>query len=353
MEEASGPFPRLRPVLAALLTTAAALAGCAESTDLPEDPSAAPPPATAGPAGTPSAAAATSEPANERAANPAAAGLPQSASTPGYHLLLAATDIAAGRTRFPFVVIGPEGAFVEDTDFAVSFFPVDEDTGEAGPAQEHGATYRVLETELPHIHDDGSTHIHQDSQGIYVVDAVDFSSAGIWGVRATGEAIDLAIAVRVAERTLTPAIGDPAPRTAQAVARDVESLSEISTAEPPAPALYEMTIAEALDRGRPLVVVFSTPAYCQSRVCGPVLDEVTEVMPEFHGRVEFVHIEPFDLETIRGGGGFTLVPAATQWGLPSEPWVFVVGADGRIAAKFEGIVTASELRDAVEAVVEG
>jgi hypothetical protein len=37
-----------------------------------------------------------------------------------------------------------------------------------------------------------------------------------------------------------------------------------------------------------------------------------------------------------------------QWGLPSEPWVFLVGADGLIKARFEGTVSVRELDEAVQ-----
>jgi hypothetical protein len=127
-------------------------------------------------------------------------------------------------------------------------------------------------------------------------------------------------------------------------------LTDISSSESPLPALYELTVAEALDAGIPFLVTFSTPAFCQSRLCGPVLEEVIEVMPEYQGRIAFMHIEPYELETLRGGGGFALVSAAVQWGLPSEPWIFVVGSSGLVEAKFEAIVTAPELRVALDAV---
>lgn len=39
-----------------------------------------------------------------------------------------------------------------------------------------------------------------------------------------------------------------------------------------------------------------------------------------------------------------MVPAVGEWGLTSEPWLFVVGADGRLADKLEGIITADEAR---------
>ncbi len=346
-------FPRPRIVLATVAASSILAIGCGASAD----PSTATPSVTERSAATPVAGSDAAEP--PPANGDSLPALSDFTATPGYQLLLAATDIATGRTRFPFVVIGPEGGFVENAGFSVSFFSVNEDTGSTGPPQEHSSTYRSLETELPHVHEDGSTHIHPDSQGIYVVDEVDFGSAGIWGVRATATipehptgALNLQIGVRVAESTLTPAVGDLAPRTEHATTRDVTSLAEITTADPPVPALYRMTVAEALDQAKPFVVVFSTPAYCQSRVCGPVLDEVIEVMPDFQTEVEFMHVEPFDLETIRAGGGFTLNGAAVEWGLPSEPWVFIVDAEGRIASKFEGIVTAPELRDAIEAVLE-
>ena len=286
-------------------------------------------------------------------------GRPEITSTPGYQFLVAASDVAAGVTRLPFVVIGPDRAFVEEPGVSIAVFHVDEETGDTGPTVRYPTSFRTLETERSHPHEDGSTHVHLESQGVYVADAVDFDAPGVWGIRvtvpgglATGADIEVEAFIRVAEETLTPAIGAPAPRTEQRTARDVGSLSEISTRKPPLRALYETTVAEAIDAGRPFVVAFSTPAFCQSRICGPVLEEVIEVLPDYDDRVEFIHIEPFDLAAVREGGGFTLVAAAVQWGLPTEPWVFVVDAAGRIAAKFEGIVTAPELRSAIDAVVE-
>ncbi len=294
----------------------------------------------------------------ETVGTPTSVELSDFVPTPGYQFLVAGSDMAAEKTRFPFVVLDPNGAFVKDATVSISFFTVDQESGDTGPPRDYRASFRSLETEEPHLHEDGSTHIHMESRWIYVVDGVDFDRPGIWGIRAvvaTSEdataVINLQVALRVEDRTLTPAIGAPAPRSEQAIARDVLSLSAISTSQSPLPALYEMTVAEALDAGNPFLVAFSTPAFCQSRICGPVLEEVIEVMPDYLGRVAFMHIEPYELETLRGGGGFTLVPAAVQWGLPSEPWIFVVGSSGLVEAKFEAIVTAPELRLALDEVV--
>jgi hypothetical protein len=37
-----------------------------------------------------------------------------------------------------------------------------------------------------------------------------------------------------------------------------------------------------------------------------------------------------------------------QWGLTTEPWVFLVGRDGRVKSEFEGSVSESELTAAVQ-----
>jgi hypothetical protein len=108
-------------------------------------------------------------------------------------------------------------------------------------------------------------------------------------------------------------------------------------------------VAGALAAHRPFVVVFATPAFCRSRICGPVLELVLGLAPRYRDRVEFIHIEPYELDLARQGR-LQLGPAARAWGLPSEPWVFVVGADGRIAARLEGIFSAEELEAAIRRV---
>ncbi len=101
-----------------------------------------------------------------------------------------------------------------------------------------------------------------------------------------------------------------------------------------------MSIADALRRKQPFVVVFSTPAYCSSAACGPPLDIVQEVAKRSPD-LTFIHVEVYDLDD---PSKRELVPAVEEWGLPSEPWVFVVDSQGRLVAKYEGTVGEEELR---------
>ncbi len=93
------------------------------------------------------------------------------------------------------------------------------------------------------------------------------------------------------------------------------------------------------------MLAFATPKFCTSRTCGPVVDVVSHVRKQF-ANVRFIHVEVFaGNDPARGYNRWM-----KEWALQSEPWVFVVGRDGRIKAKFEGSVSVRELRAAVQSV---
>jgi predicted transcriptional regulator len=41
-------------------------------------------------------------------------------------------------------------------------------------------------------------------------------------------------------------------------------------------------------------------------------------------------------------------PQVLAWRLPTEPWVFAIDKQGRVAARLEGAFSAAELEEAVE-----
>ena len=134
------------------------------------------------------------------------------------------------------------------------------------------------------------------------------------------------------------------------------SASAIVLDSDPDPDLYSRTIAEALDEGIPLVVSFATPAYCKTATCGPQLDTLKELKTTFSERVNFLHVEVYDNPPeIRESGisAAKLSPTLAEWGLPSEPWTFVVGTDGTVSAKYEGYVSSDELEVAIDSALGG
>jgi hypothetical protein len=83
---------------------------------------------------------------------------------------------------------------------------------------------------------------------------------------------------------------------------------------------------------KPVALLFATPQLCQSRVCGPVVDVALQQRAQFGDRVQFIHQEVYaDNDPNKG-----LREPLQQFNLPTEPWLFVVGEDGRITARLEG-----------------
>ena len=149
--------------------------------------------------------------------------------------------------------------------------------------------------------------------------------------------------VVVRKKTQAPDVGDAAPASKTPTLAS-STLEQLSTSNDPDPALYRSSIADALTAKAPFVVVFATPKYCVSRTCGPVVDVVSAVRREHAGSgIRFIHVEIYeDNDPALGENRWV-----KEWKLPSEPWVFLVGSDGKIRDRFEGTVSVRELDAAV------
>ena len=103
-------------------------------------------------------------------------------------------------------------------------------------------------------------------------------------------------------------------------------------------------MADSIAAHKPFVVVFATPRFCTSRTCGPVVDVVDRARRSFaRSGIRFIHVEIYkDNDPAKGDNKWV-----RQWRLPTEPWTFIVGRDGRIKAKFEGSLSVRELESAV------
>jgi hypothetical protein len=148
----------------------------------------------------------------------------------------------------------------------------------------------------------------------------------------------------VRRSSTSPAVGSKAPASDTPTLSSVRDVAKLTTRLPPDRGLLRYSIAGSLAARRPFVVTFATPRYCESRTCGPVVDVVDYVRRRFERRgIRFIHVEVYDRNIpSRGYNGWM-----KQWRLDSEPWTFLVGADGRIRAKFMGAVSATELEAAV------
>jgi hypothetical protein len=181
---------------------------------------------------------------------------------------------------------------------------------------------------------------------IYVVHLTVPSAGKYWVLaKPRGSRIDGLANLVVRDRAYSPAIGSPAPKSKTPTLKTTGGrLGPLTTSTHPDRALYTTSVAQALAAHAPFVVTFATPKFCVSRTCGPVVDVVSHVRKTTNDeRVTFIHAEVY-----RGNNpakGYN--PWMRDWNLTSEPWTFLVGADGRVKAKFEGSVSANELRAAI------
>jgi hypothetical protein len=128
-----------------------------------------------------------------------------------------------------------------------------------------------------------------------------------------------------------PDVGEPAPpvetETLASADGDVE---QIDTRRPPSD-MHENSFADVVGE-KPVALLFATPQLCQTRVCGPVVDIAAQLKAEYGDRVEFIHQEVYENNMVDQG----LRPPLERFNLRTEPWLFTVDSDGRVAARLEG-----------------
>jgi hypothetical protein len=186
---------------------------------------------------------------------------------------------------------------------------------------------------------------------LYVAD-VPFPKTGKYVVlglfRLDNRLVGAGTTVTVVKGSNVPKVGDPAPKidtpTKASVGGD---LSKIDTRDPHDD-MHDVNLADALGK-RPIVLLFATPALCQSRVCGPVVDIAEQVR---HARpnddVAWIHMEIYKNNQLNDG----YRPQFLRYHLPSEPWLFTIDRKGKIAAELEGAFSASELENAIAAATK-
>jgi hypothetical protein len=182
------------------------------------------------------------------------------------------------------------------------------------------------------LHTDGLP----DKRGVYVVTPT-LTAAGIYNakIRTAGETLDLPFQVQ--EQASAPATGTKAPTAASATTADRMGVNPICTRDPVCP-LHEQSLADVVGKGRPVLAMFATPALCQTRFCGPVLDQMLTFHDEFRDRVDFVHVEIYQDTT-----GQEVVSTVEEWGLPSEPWIFAIDPAGTITGRLDGAFASDEI----------
>jgi hypothetical protein len=255
---------------------------------------------------------------------------------------MATSVFTVGEDRLAFGVIDDQGQFVYGKT-AVYVAPKPGEPAE-GPFV---APADVLVTEGRYRSRQAATE--SDPFAAVYQAQVPFDKKGRWSiltVTLVGDGLVAApaqVQVNTKQADKIPDVGEPAPRvetdTLESARGNVEA---IDTRVPPSD-MHEASFAEVVGK-KPVALLFATPQLCQSRVCGPVTDIALQMKSKYGDQVEFIHQEVYVDNDPKQG----LREPLARFRLPTEPWLFVVGADGRITARLEGSFGLSAFEDAIK-----
>lgn len=181
--------------------------------------------------------------------------------------------------------------------------------------------------------------------GLYQADA-GFTTTGLHEVVVVtddGRAGTVTIDVRDTDSSQLPAPGAQAQAVATPTADEPLGYDTLCTRTPEPCGMHEVSLDAALAGDTPVVLLFATPAFCQTAVCGPTVDVFERVRYDYDD-VTFIHCEIFSDD------GATVGDPVAAWGLPTEPWMFVIDADGRIVRRADGplLVLADQVRSLID-----
>jgi hypothetical protein len=145
---------------------------------------------------------------------------------------------------------------------------------------------------------------------------------------------------------IVPAVGQLAPQSHNPTVKDVSDVGLIDSGQPPND-MHELSIADAIAKHRPALVVFASPAFCQTRICGPEVKVVQSLEPDYRDRLAFIHVEiyrDFKPDPTKK----QLSQTVLDWRLQTEPWVFLIDSKGIIRARFEGPTDRDEIKAAID-----
>jgi hypothetical protein len=152
---------------------------------------------------------------------------------------------------------------------------------------------------------------------------------------------------RAGEFNAVPKVGQEAPLIHTPVAQDVDGgASKITTRIPP-DTQNEVDYADVLGK-EPILLLFATPKFCQSRVCGPAVDVAEQAKAKYGNLARFIHMEIYN-DT--DPSDLTVLPQVRAFHLPSEPWLFAIGKEGVVKATIEGGFGTELMDEAVEKAV--
>ena len=262
-------------------------------------------------------------------------------ATAQIQLVLVPSEVIVGPNRFAIGIFNQGGDLVHEADVHLHFYDL---TDHSNPFFESEADAYSLSTERGDV-------------TIFAFDR-EFSHAGDWGVEVEvtfPDGSEALSGIRFFVEDDSPSIkpGDKAPVIHTPVSEDVnQNLSLLSSAEKPNPAFYATSLDKSISSGQPTLLLFATPAFCQTRFCGPSYEIFNELYGIYKGQINFIHVEVFSGLPNPEINNYAVTPSMEKFGLESEPWVFLIDENGLVLYRVEGLFTPDELKKNINAFLD-
>jgi hypothetical protein len=264
---------------------------------------------------------------------------------PGDDLVVApsGSDYTVGKNRFGFAVFTVDRDQITDANVAI-YAAAGSDGNAEGP---YPARVESLETE-PAFTAQTTSGDPDAAKAVYVAD-VPFDQPGEYRLVALVEQDGSTSAVRIPSVVVktpaqdkVPEVGEKAPPIHTPTTDDVGDITQIDTRVPPDD-MHDVDFADVVGK-QPVVLLFATPALCQSRVCGPVVDVAEQVKRDRPDDAAYIHMEFWNDNDPNKGAREQVL----DYNLKSEPWLFVVNSDGTVSSRIEGAFSVDELNRALD-----
>ncbi|MFQ5399512.1 MAG: TlpA family protein disulfide reductase [Anaerolineae bacterium] len=265
-----------------------------------------------------------------------------SEATGQMEVVVVPSELVVGPNRFAVGLFAPSGEMIHDAQVHFHYYDL---SNVENPVLESEADAAPLQTP------DGRTTIFTQER--------EFNREGTWGVEVQaifpdGTAALQRIAVDVTADSISITPGEKAPAITTPTAADVDGdLSLLTSALEPNPAFYEMSLTEALANARPTVFLLATPAFCQTRFCGPAYEMTGELETKYGDEFNFVHVEVFTGLPNPAENEWEQAPVMAAFGLNTEPWIYLIDRDGTVVYRAEGMFTTAEVERHLQTLLAG
>lgn len=135
-----------------------------------------------------------------------------------------------------------------------------------------------------------------------------------------------------------PKVGDTLPVVPTPTPTNALGVNPLCTHDPQC-ALHDVSLDEVLGKGKPVVLLVATPAYCQTAICGPMLDLL---LANRKSGITYIHNEVWKTDKLD-----VPAPLLDTYGIDYEPVMFVANGAGRVTARLDVIWDVDDLNAAV------